>query len=145
MIPFTTSKTVKVKDFYTENYKTQMKEIDTNNKWKGMSSSWLEQMWKCSYCVCILSCSVVSDCDSMTVAHQAPLSMGFSRQEYWSGLPLPPPGDIPNPGTEPRSPALQAVSVLFRATIYRFSAISVKVPIAIFTEVEKTILKCIWS
>ena len=39
VIPFTTSKTVKVKDFYTENYKTQMKEIDTNNKWKGMSSS----------------------------------------------------------------------------------------------------------
>ena len=38
-----------------------------------------------------------------TVAHQAPLSMGFSRQEYWSGLPCPPPGDLPNPGTEPRS------------------------------------------
>ena len=33
-----------------------------------------------------------------TVAHQAPLSMGFSRQEYWSGLPFPPPGDIPDPG-----------------------------------------------
>ena len=43
-----------------------------------------------------------------TVAHQAPLSMGFSRQENWSGLPLPSPGDLPNPGTEPRSPALQA-------------------------------------
>ena len=38
-----------------------------------------------------------------TVAHQAPLSMGFSRQQYWSGLPLPPPGDLPNPGTEPAS------------------------------------------
>ena len=35
-----------------------------------------------------------------TVAHQAPLSMGFSRQEYWSGLPRPPPGDLPNPGFE---------------------------------------------
>ena len=43
-----------------------------------------------------------------TVAHQAPLSMGFSRQEYWSGLPFPFPGDLPNPGIEPRSPALQA-------------------------------------
>ena len=43
-------------------------------------------------------------------AHQAPLSMGFSRQEYWSGLPCPPPGDLPNPGMEPRSPALQADS-----------------------------------
>ena len=43
-----------------------------------------------------------------TVAHQAPLSMGFSRQEYWSGLPFPSPGDLPDPGIEPRSPALQA-------------------------------------
>ena len=46
-----------------------------------------------------------------TVAHQAPQSMGFSRQEYWSGLPFPSPGDLPNPGTEPRSPALQADSL----------------------------------
>ena len=37
-----------------------------------------------------------------TVAHQAPLSMGFSRQEYWSGLPSPPPGDCPDPGWDPR-------------------------------------------
>ena len=43
-----------------------------------------------------------------TVAHQAPPSMGFSRQEYWSGLPFSSPGDLPNPGIEPRSPALQA-------------------------------------
>ena len=43
-----------------------------------------------------------------TVAHQAPPSMGFSRQEYWSGLPFPSPGDLPNPGIEPRSPASQA-------------------------------------
>ena len=43
-----------------------------------------------------------------TVAHQAPPSMGFSRQEYWSGLSFPSPGDLPNPGIEPRSPALQA-------------------------------------
>ena len=43
-----------------------------------------------------------------TVAYQAPLSMGFSRQEYWSGLPFPSPGEIPNPGIEPRFPALQA-------------------------------------
>ena len=42
-----------------------------------------------------------------TVARQAPLSMGFSRQEYWSGLPFPSPGDLPNPGIEPGSPALQ--------------------------------------
>ena len=43
-----------------------------------------------------------------TIAHQATLSMGFSRQEYWSGLPFPSPGDLPNPGIKPRSPALQA-------------------------------------
>ena len=41
-----------------------------------------------------------------TVAHQAPLAMEFSRQEYWSGLPFPSPGDLPNPGTDPASPAL---------------------------------------
>ena len=41
-----------------------------------------------------------------TVAYQAPQSMGFSRQEYWSGLPFPSSGDLPNPGIEPGSPAL---------------------------------------
>ena len=48
----------------------------------------------------------------ITVAYQAPLPMRFSRQEYWSGLPFPSPGDLPNPGIEPRSPALQADSLL---------------------------------
>ena len=43
-----------------------------------------------------------------TVAYQAPPSMGFSRQEYWSGLPFPSLGDLPNPGLEPGSPTLQA-------------------------------------
>ena len=43
-----------------------------------------------------------------TVAYQAPPSMGFSRQEYWSGLPFPSPGDLPNPGIESRSPPLEA-------------------------------------
>ena len=46
-----------------------------------------------------------------TAAHQAPLSMGFSGQECWSGLPCPPPGDLPNPGIKPRSPKLQADSL----------------------------------
>ena len=44
-----------------------------------------------------------------TAALQAPLSMGFSRQEYWSGLPSPPPGDLPDPGIKPRSPASPAL------------------------------------
>ena len=47
-----------------------------------------------------------------TVACQAPLSMGFSRQEYWSGLPCPSPGELPNPGIESVFPALQADSLL---------------------------------
>ena len=48
---------------------------------------------------------------SWTVVHQASLSMGFSRQEYWSGLPFPSPRDLPDPGIKPTSPALQANSL----------------------------------
>ena len=58
--------------------------------------------------MCMLSHSVMSLCNPMDyIAHQAPLLMEFSNQEYWSVLPLPSPGDLPNPGIEPRSPALQ--------------------------------------
>ena len=46
-----------------------------------------------------------------TIVHQSPLSMELSRQEYWSGLPHPSPGDLPNSGIEPRSPTLQAGSL----------------------------------
>ena len=58
-----------------------------------------------------VSCSIMSDSlrPSWTVALPTPLSMGSSRQEYWSGLPCPPPGDLPNPGIKPtslESPAL---------------------------------------
>ena len=54
--------------------------------------------------------SVVSDSVNLrTAAHQAPLSMGFSRWEYWSGLPRPLTGDLPNPGVEPKSPASPAL------------------------------------
>ena len=48
--------------------------------------------------------SCPTPCDPWTVAHQAPLSVGFSRQEHWSGLPLPSPGDLPDPGMEAGSP-----------------------------------------
>ena len=51
-----------------------------------------------------------------TAAHQAPLSMGFSRQEYWSGLPCPPPGDLPNPGVEPSSLMSPALAGRFFTT-----------------------------
>ena len=60
-------------------------------------------------------CSVTSAMSDyaipLTVARRAPLSMEFSQQEYWSGLPCPPPGDIPHPGIEPTSLALQTDSL----------------------------------
>ena len=60
-----------------------------------------------------VSRSVVFDSGiSWIVAHQAPLSMGFSWQDYWSGLPFPPPGGLPNQEVEPRPPALKADSLL---------------------------------
>ena len=60
-----------------------------------------------------VSRSVMSDSlrPPWTVAHQAPLSVEFSRQEYWSGLPSPSPRDLPDPGIKPGSPALQAESL----------------------------------
>ena len=74
---------------YSKNYKILMKEIkDDTNRCRDIPCSWIATSW--------------------TVAYQAPLSMGFSRQEYWSGLPFPSPGDNPNPGIEPGSPKLQA-------------------------------------
>ena len=65
-----------------------------------------------SFCCSVLSHSVVSD--SLWPHGLWPIRLlrpwGFSRQEYWSGLPFPPPGDLPNPGLVPRSPALQVAS-----------------------------------
>ena len=62
------------------------------------------KMWKWKWTRSVVSHSVTP----WTVAHQAPRSMGFSRQEYWSGLPFSSPGDLPHPGIEPRSLALRA-------------------------------------
>ena len=64
-------------------------------------------------CVCVCVCECVSVCvwlfvTPWTVAHQAPLSLELSRQEYWSGLPFPCPGDLPDPGIEFSSASLQA-------------------------------------
>ena len=66
-----------------------------------------------------------------TVAYQAPLSMEFSRQEYWNGLPFPSPGDLPDPGIEPGSPALQANALLSEPPTRE--------------EIEKVILKAPWK
>ena len=68
-------------------------------------------------CAQLLSC-VQLFATPWSVAHQAPLSMGFSKQEYWSGLPCPSPGDLPKPGIQPRSPALQADSLLSEPPIF---------------------------
>ena len=58
-----------------------------------------------------------------TVAHQAPLSIGFSRQEYRSGLPCPPPGDLPNPGIEPKSLVCPALAGEFFTTSATWEAL----------------------
>ena len=74
-------------------------------------------------CVCVSMCSVSSSCltlcDLMDYSHQSPLSMRFSRQEYWSALPCPPPGYLSQPGIEPASltsPTLEAGSLPLAAT-----------------------------
>ena len=70
------------------------------SKAKRSEVKWSEVKW---------SCSVVSDSATpWTVAYQAPQFMEFSRLEYWSGLPFPSPWELPDPGMEPRSPALRA-------------------------------------
>ena len=63
-------------------------------------------------CVCVSHSVVSNSVTPWTVAHQASLSKRFSRQEYWSGLPFPSPGDLPDPGIEPTFPALQVNSLL---------------------------------
>ena len=68
-----------------------------------------------SVCMCSFSC-VQLFVTLWAVARQAPLSMGFSRQEYWSGLPFPPPGDLPDPGAEPTSLMSPALAGRFFTT-----------------------------
>ena len=72
----------------------------------------LSRFVKCYYkCKVRVAQLCLTLCDSMTRACQTPLSMGFSSQEYWSGLPFPSPGDLPDPGIEPQSPALREDSL----------------------------------
>ena len=70
--------------------------------------------WTCQVKVrTLLSCSIMSDSyDPMDCSPQSPPSIVFSRQEYWSGLPFPAPGNLPHPGIKPRSPASQVGSLL---------------------------------
>ena len=70
----------------------------------------------CVLCAQSLTCIQVF-ATPWTVAHQAPLSMGFSRQEHWSGLPFPSPWDLPDPGIKPTSPASPALAGRFFTTV----------------------------
>ena len=101
--------------------KGKKKELQIKNRRTGQNTEQIfnlpcakcEENWK--KCHIYSGCLVTKSCPTLvtpwTVACQAPLSMGFSRQEYWSGLPFPSAGDLPDPGIKPRSPALQAGSL----------------------------------
>ena len=95
------------------------------------------KVWHCFHCFpiyhyqrdmheCLLSCfsHVQLSVTLWTVTHQAPLSMGFSRQEYWSGLPCPSPGDLRDPGIEPMSLMSPALSGGFFTTSATWEALS---------------------
>ena len=89
----------------------------------GHSPEPLSQCLRCragqtSANLCVCECSDVSDSVApWTVAHQAPLSLGFSRQDYWSGLPFPPPGGLPDPGIGPTSLVSPALASGFFTTL----------------------------
>ena len=87
-------------------HNSQMMETPTIS----LRDEWRNKMWyiHTGYSEMKLLSCVLLFATPWTVTYKAPPSMGFSRQEYWSGLPFPSPGDLPNPGIEPRSPALQA-------------------------------------
>ena len=85
-----------------------------HRNWRKVDSAMKTQHSQKHVCVCVLNHSVMSDsCDPIDRTCQAHLSVGFSRQEYWSGLPFPPPGDLPDPEIEP--------SLHCRQTLYRLS------------------------
>ena len=78
-----------------------------------------------------------------TVAHQALLSMGFSKQEYWSGLPFPSPEELPDPGIEHRSPGLQTDALLTELPPYNYLMAIIVIPIKCFTFLQFTQAMCI--
>ena len=76
----------------------------------AISAHKLSALEQISVCACSVSPDSVT---SGTITYQAPLSMGLSQQEYWNGLSFLPPGDLPNPGIKPSSPASPALQVDF--------------------------------
>ena len=111
--------------FVVESFKPKTKINLQQNKGTSLTSSWGPNMWsllksdarhghrKKPYRHSSVNCSILSDSATpWIIAFQAPLSMEFCRQEYWSGLPFPSPGDLPIPGFKPRSLALHADPLL---------------------------------
>ena len=76
------------------------------DNWKGREREKENETTKLTICCCLVTKSCLILCDLWTIAFQAPLSLGFPRQDYWSGLPFPSPGHLPDPGIIPASPAL---------------------------------------
>ena len=147
------------KDLYAENYKVPVKEIkgDTN-RWRGRQCSWIGRISIVKITIlpkAIYSFNVFMHaqpysplCDPIDLAHQTSPSMGLSRHEYWSGLPFPSPGDLPDPGIKPMSPVSLASSGKFFSVYspfppYRFKAILIKLPMPFFffTELEQKFLQ----
>ena len=87
---------------YSNNFPSSTQSL----QWVGI---WIKRHMKMKV---LVSQSCPTFATPWTVACQPPLSLGFFRQEYWNGLPFPSPGDLPNPGIEPRSTVLQADSLL---------------------------------
>ena len=82
-------------------------------------------------CAQLLSC-VQLLATPWTVAHQAPLSLEFSRQEFWSGVPFPPPGDLPNPGIKPTSLASPVLIAGFFIYVYTLLLLSLSMCVCIY-------------
>ena len=105
--------------------------ISASTYWHGLSWECLAVPWAAASCVPVLECAVLSGCSRVrlhvtpwTVAHRLPLSMEFSRQEDWSGLPFHSPGDLPNPGIKPASHTSPALADRFLILNERYNDLS---------------------
>ena len=88
---------------------SQIRYLRKSKGWLLTPEIWEKMVWVEHVCVCSVTWSCLTLFTTWTVAHWAPLSMGFSRQESWSGLPFPSPGDLSYPGIKPTSPSLAGV------------------------------------
>ena len=142
------------RDTYRDIYRETYKQIhtDTNTQkhtYRHIHTDIHTHSNKHIHVLCLVSQWCPTLCDPMTVAHQAPLSMGSSRQEYWSGLPCPPPGDLPDPGIRPGSPALQVDSLLSeppgKPKKIGVGSLSLLQRIFLIQESNQDLLHCPWT